>query len=236
MDINNMNAQDFLNLYCFTKCNDGSFYEDYKKNFKPTLKDIENYNNKVKQFETAWNKDKSLVHKYIGLRDRAENVKEDNNFDFCADIGHKFELWVEEQCKSYGVDLGMYQDNQQFIGENELGLEIKHDSKLQETGNVYIEYLALNKDETEFIKGGILKEDNSKYWLIGTEKEYYIFYKEDLLKLYKKLEDGSFKDDWGYKTAKRRTSKGMIISRKKCKEIMIADNIGEFLVKVGIIN
>lgn len=234
MDINNMNAQDYLNLYYFTKYPNSSIFEDYTKNFKPTLQDIKNYNKKVEQFEKTWKKDKSLVHKFISLREQKDDVKEDNDFGFCADIGHKFELWVEKECKKYGVDLKMYYDDKQFEGENALGLEIKHDSKLAETGNVYIEYLALNKDETDFIIGGILKEDNSKYWLIGTEKEYYIFYKSDLLRIYNRLANEKEKSKY-CKFAERRTSKGIVIAREYCKKIMIADNIGEFLVKVGII-
>lgn len=236
MDINHMTAEDYLNLYCFKKVCNKPIYKDYKENFHPTIQDIKNYNAKVYEMQKLWNKDKSAIHKNIPIREPKKEVKEDNNFDFCMDIGHKFELWVEKECKKYGVDLGMYYDNRQFKGENELGLEIKHDSKLAETGNVYIEYLALNRDESKFINGGILKEDNSKYWLIGTEKEYYIFYKKDLLKLYEKVMDGTYVHDWGYKMAERRTSKGIIISRKKCQQLMITNDIGEFLVKVGIIN
>lgn len=236
MDVNNMNAEDFLNLYCFKKASNGPMFKDYQNNFRPTIQDVDKYNYKVEQFNKTWEENKALVHKYISLRKPKEEVKEDNDFDFCAKIGHEFELWVEKECKKYDVDLGMYYDNRQFQGENALGLEIKHDGKLAETGNVYIEYQALNKNETKFIDGGILKDDNSKYWLIGTEEEYYIFYKDDLLKLYRKIIDGSYIYDWGYKKAERRTSKGIIISRKRCKEMMIADDIGVFLLKVGIIN
>ena len=233
MDINNMSADDFLNLYYFKKADTGPIFQDYRDNFKPTVQDVKNYNDRLRKIRLAWNKDKSTVHKFIRLSDQPKEVKEDNNFDYCAEIGHKFELWVEKEIKKYDVDLGMYYDDRQFQGENALGLEIKHDSKLAETGNVYIEYEALSKDESKFIKGGILKDDNSKYWLIGTEEEYYIFYKDDLLKIYKQVQNGFVK---GCGLAGRRTSKGIIISREKCKEIMIADDIGAFLLKVGIIN
>ena len=233
MDINKMTAEDYLNLYCFTKVCNKPIFKDYKENFHPTINDIRNYNAKVYEMEKVWAKNKPLIHKYIPFRENSKEVKEDNDFQFCANIGHEFELWVEKECKKYGVDLGMYYDKRQFNGENELGLEIKHDSKLKETGNVYIEYLALNKNETEFINGGILKNDNSKYWLIGTEEEYYIFYKLELLAIYSRLINGE--KVAGCRYAERRTSKGIIISREKCKEIMIADNIGEFLTKVGLI-
>ena len=170
-----MNAEDFLNLYYFKKSDSGPIFQDYKNNFNPTAQDIERYNKRLSQIQLTWDRDKSLVHKPIALREMPKEMKEDNNFKYCMEIGHKFELWVERVCAEYGVDLGMYYDDRQFQGENKLGLEIKHDSKLAETGNVYIEYMALSKDESKFINGSLLKDDNSKYWLIGTEEEYYIF-------------------------------------------------------------
>lgn len=240
MNVNEMTAKDFLDLYCFVQLKNKQIYLDYINNFRPTLKDVEDYSGKVEQFEEMWRKDKSVIHKPIAFRKYEENYKEDNDFKFCLEVGHKFELWVENEFKKYGVDLGMYYDNKQFRGENKLGLEIKHDSKLEETNNVYIEYEALNKEETEFYKSGILKEDDCKYWLIGTEKEYYIFYKEDLLKLYQKLtkdsktryqyKDGNRRKIY-YGLAEKRTSKGIVISREKCREMMIADNIQDFLYK-----
>lgn len=233
IDANNMNYEDYLKLFCYTQLEDKNLYKKYK-DFRPSLRDIQDYNHKLEQFEKAWNTDKSLVHKPISLTEQpTDEPEEDNDFDYCQQIGHKFELWVEKQCARYGVELGMYYDERQFKGENQLGLEIKHDSKLRETNNVYVEYQALSKDGSKMIAGGITKKDNSKYWLIGTEDEYYIFYKEDLVKIYERMMAGETVD--GCKFAERRTSKGIAISRETCKKLMIADNIGEFLVKVGII-
>lgn len=233
MNVDNMNYEDFLNLYYFVKNKNKQIYLDYKDNFHPTLQDIENYNTKVDEFKKMWEKDKSIIHKPIAFERLKDNYKEDNDFAYCLEIGHKFELWVEDECKKYGVDLGMYYGDKQFSGENELGLEIKHDGKLEETGNVYIEYEALNKDESRFYESGILKKDNCKYWLIGTEKEFYIFYKEDLYRIYRNLIKGN--NLAGCKLREKRTSKGFTISREKCKAIMIVNNIQDFLYKTGIL-
>lgn len=242
MNINNMDFEDYMNLFLFNsymKDKNKEMYVEYKNNFHPTRQDVEDYNKKVEQFKKAWEKDKALVHKPIFWEKPPEEVKEDNNFEFCQEVGHKFELWVEKEFKKYDIDIGMFYDERQLEGENEFGIEIKHDSKLQETNNVYIEYQALTKDESKFYDSGILKKDNSKYWLIGTEKEYYIFYKNDLLKLYEELMRSSKKmyyqenGDIYYGLKDRRTSKAVVISRKKCKEMMIADNIFEFLLKIG---
>lgn len=244
MDINNMSARDYLDLYLWINLKNKKFYNDYQDNFKPTRKDVEEYTAKLNQFESVWEKDKSIIHKPIAFEEQTGEVKKDNDFEFCNAIGHKFELWVEKECKKYGVELGMYYDDRQFKGENALGLEIKHDDKLKETNNVYIEYEALTKDESKFYPSGILKKDNCKYWLIGTEEEYYIFRKNDLVKLYEQLASDEKKEyyqmkngkrEWYFGFRERRTSKGIAISREKAKTMMISNNIGEFLVKVGII-
>ena len=231
LEINSMTSTDYMNLYYFCKANN-EYIKDYKT-WKPNISDIEKYNKTEKKFKEVWNKDKSIIHKSIALRDEKKEIKEDNDFEYSMEIGHKWELEIEKEFKKYDVDLGMYYDERQFKGENEFGIEIKHDGQIGKYGNIYIEYLALNRDETEFIPGGILKEDNSKYWLIGNEVDgYFIFYKYDLLDLYKKMVINKETVDRCY-LRERRTSKGIAIRKDKAREMMIADNIGEFLVKIG---
>lgn len=233
MNSNDMNYEDYLNLYFFVKNKNKEIYTDYRDNFHPTLKDIEEYNKKLEQFKKAWNKDKSLVHKPILITEQKVEQEEDNNFVGCQEIGHKWELEIEKEFKKYGIDLGMYYDKRQFKGENEFGIEIKHDDKIQETKNIYIEYDALSKDGTKFIEGGITKEDNSIYWLIGNETfGYFIFYKRVLYDIYRKTVLEHQKID-GCVLKGRRTSHAVAISIKKAREIMIADSIYEFLVKTG---
>ena len=240
MNSNSMTYIDYLNLYYFIKEKNKKIYTDYRDNFHPTIKDIEEYNTKVEEFKKMWNEDKAIIHKPISFGSYQREYKKDNNFKYCLEIGHKFELYVESEFKKYGIDLGMYYDNRQYRGENRLGIEIKHDGKLKETGNVYIEYQAINKDESKFYNSGILKDDNCKYWLIGTEKEYYIFNKKDLLDIYNELIDGEKQMHYQiingkrkiyYGLAEKRTSKGVVISREKAKDIMVADNIQEFITR-----
>lgn len=226
-----MTSKDYMNLYYFCKANNKKIIDF--KTWKPQLKDIENYNKVEKRFDEVWKKDKSLIHKNIALREATEEIKQDNNFQGCMEIGHKWEIQIEQEFKKYGVDIGMYYDNRQFKGENEFGIEIKHDGKIGKYGNIYIEYLALNRNETEFIPGGIAKKDNSKYWLIGNEiNGYYIFYKDTLYDIYQKMVINNEKVDRCY-LKERRTSKAIAIRIDKARELMISDNIGEFLVKIG---
>lgn len=245
MNSNTMNYEDYLNLYLFVKNANKEIYKDYKDNFHPTLKDIEEYNSKVEQFKKAWEKDKSLVHKPILISELPKEVDKDNNFVGCQEIGHKWELEIEKEFKKYGVDLGMYYDNRQFTGENEFGIEIKHDSKIQaylkyNKQNIFVEYNAINKEGTKFIDGGITKEDNAKYWLIGNEDfGYFIFYKKTLYDIYKKvvlehqhIEGCEIKET---RRGDKILSHGIAISVEKARELMIADNVYEFLVKIGIL-
>lgn len=236
MNINNMSFEDYLHLFLFNsyvKNKNKEMYKDYRDNFHPTKKDVEEYTQKYEQFRKAWEKDKSLIHKPILISEQSDVVDEDNNFVGCQEIGHKWELEIEKEFKKYGIDIGMYYDNRQFSGENEFGIEIKHDSKIQETGNIYIEYDALSKDGTKFIEGGITKEDNSIYWLIGNETfGYFIFYKKDLYKIYRQVVLEHQKID-GCVLRERKTSHAVAISVKKAKEIMIADSVYEFLIKTG---
>lgn len=238
MDINDMSAEDYLNLYCFIKLKNKQIYTDYQENFKPTREDVEEYNKKVEQFKKVWNEDKGKIHKPISFN-KQEEVDEENNFEGCMEIGHKWELYIEREFAECGINLGMYYDERQFIGENEFGIEIKHDDKIQVYDRVYIEYDAINKDGSKFIDGGITKEDNSIYWLQGNESYgYFIFYKKDLYEIYKKVKlEGQ--DIKGCSLRCRKTSEGKITSHGvaidvwKVKEIMIADNILEFLSKIG---
>lgn len=241
MDINKMTSTDYMNLYYFTKSNNRRI-TNYKT-WKPQLQDIERYNATEKKFKEVWKTNKSKIHKYIALREETKNKNKENDFEGCMEIGHKWELQIEEEFKKYGVDIGMYYDERQFKGENEFGIEIKHDSKIYEYdkkyGTIFIEYLAINKNETDFIDGALLKKDNSIYWLIGNEKDgYFIFYKKTLLDLYKKIVSNKQFVDRCYLKEKRTskglvTAKGIVIRCDKARELMIADDIQEFLLKIG---
>lgn len=242
MNINNMDFEDYMKLFLFNsymKDKNKEMYIDYRDNFHPTSQDIEDYNNKVEQFKKAWEKDKALVHKPIMLSAPKIVVDKDNDFVYCQEVGHKWELEIEKKFKEYGIDIGMYYDERQFKGENEFGIEIKHDDKIQVFKRVYIEYDALDKDEKEFIAGGITKEDNSIYWLIGNETYgYFIFYKSVLYKIYRQMVlEGKKVEGCSLRSKKtdsgKVTSHGIAIDISKAKEIMIADNILEFLIKTG---
>ena len=50
--------------------------------------------------------------------------------------------------------------------------------RLQKTGNVYIEYQERMTNAGEWVDSGILKQDQTKYFLIGTVEEFFILPRE----------------------------------------------------------
>lgn len=98
-----------------------------------------------------------------------------------------FEIFVYTLLYSKGVDLKPYYTEEgQNSGENELGVEIKNDTLIKKTGNIYIEYMeksAANK--AVYVKSGILKDDNTRFFIIGEKQAFWILRKSDLRNIFK---------------------------------------------------
>ncbi|MFV8362987.1 hypothetical protein ACNQGO_06305 [Flavobacterium sp. ZT3P35] len=136
-------------------------YNAFKENFGTT------YNAKV----SIWS-DRSKTDYY--------KVKLQESFIFENQIANILE-------KEYDLEIGQYltPEGQYDLGENALGIEIKNDTLIAKYGNVYIEYQEKSKSSNSvFINSGILKNDNSIYFLIGTIDAFYIFKKKRLLEIF----------------------------------------------------
>jgi hypothetical protein len=97
--------------------------------------------------------------------------------DFCVDV------FIRE----LGISITNYQSAKyQFRGgENPQGIEIKHDKKFNDTGNLYIEIGEKSDPERpEFVRSGIYRNDNSWLYSIGDYNTIYIFSKSLLQHLY----------------------------------------------------
>ena len=100
-----------------------------------------------------------------------------------------------------------YGKNQQYRqGETAAGIEIKCDMKLQETGNVYIEYQERITKDGEWVDSGILKKDETRYFLIGTVEKFYILPRTKLQSYYNRL------------VKEHLTSKGFIMSKRRAEQ------------------
>ena len=101
----------------------------------------------------------------------------------------EFENFIAEMLKeNYSIDIDAFltPEGQYDFGENKLGIEIKNDTLIKKYGNVYIEYAEKSKASNNvFVKSGILKDDNTEYFLIGESDQFYIFRKQRLLEIYK---------------------------------------------------
>lgn len=74
---------------------------------------------------------------------------------------------------------------QNDIGESLTRHEIKYDKKMKNTGNLYIEtHEKRYKNNETWVNSGILRNDNSIFYIIGDMDECYLFLKNTLKCLY----------------------------------------------------
>lgn len=102
---------------------------------------------------------------------------------------HAFEVYVDWLFRTQGIDIGLYygKDQQYHQGETQIGMEIKCDMRSVETGNYYIEYQERMYNNTQWIDSGILKQDHTRFYLLGTINHFVIFEREWLMEYYDRL-------------------------------------------------
>lgn len=135
-----------------------------------------------------------------------------------------FELYIYTLFLENGMDLNPYLTEEgQNTGENEKGVEIKNDMMYKSTNNVYIEYQEKsNVDNTVFVNSGILKEDNTKYFLIGDRDKFWIFDKQQLVALFNReypINQRGLPLSPGIRFAGNRTSRGMLLAVYKADQL-----------------
>lgn len=103
-------------------------------------------------------------------------------------LGLHYQDFVVEELYKIGLPIISYSSKEfQFnIGENKAGIEIKNDQNFRKTGNFYIEISEKsNPKNKNFIPSGIYRTDNTWLYLIGDEKDIYIFAKNQLVAIHK---------------------------------------------------
>lgn len=166
------------------------------------------------------------------LEDENAKLKEQVKFNYCDELGKQFQDLCTDKLLNIGINLNCYSSKKYQLnkGESASLLEIKHDSKWQQTGNLYFEVEALNKAQTEMVGGGIKKEDKSWLYLIGDETKAFIFSKFQLQRLYEKVcaNEDKWKKSYGItirqhvdKDTGKATSSGMCIPVSKLDVIGI---------------
>ena len=92
--------------------------------------------------------------------------------------GLEYQDYVTDVLYQHGLVLVGYSSKkfQNEKGENVLGAEIKRDGKFRKTGNLYIELAEKSHpDKENYTQSGINRDDNSWLYIIGDEKDIYIF-------------------------------------------------------------
>ena len=135
-----------------------------------------------------------------------------------------FEVYVYTLFYENGMDLHPFLTEEgQNTGENEKGVEIKNDMMYKTTNNIYIEYQEkADINNSVFVNSGILKDDNTKYFLIGDLDKFWIFEKRQLVQLfareYNKKERGLPLTP-GIRFSGNPTSRGMLLSVDRADQL-----------------
>ena len=165
------------------------------------------------------------------LTEENEKLKNQLKFNTCKDIGEEYQDFICDELLKIGLSLNVYVSRKYQLnkGESASGIEIKHDSKWQQTGRLYFEVEAVNKKQTEMIGGGITKEDSSWLYLIGDETKAFIFAKQQLIRLYEKVKENptKWKEKYGISIYQHKDpDNGIITSSGMCIPVKELDRIG----------
>lgn len=235
------------NLICVRKLNKDSFSKDDYISFCLTSSMIDDYNAVVLNSDKVIcdaindfkNNNPSLVSSFFSGYGTTfppkviiwEQRKHTKYYIEKLQESFLFELYIYTLFLENGMDLNPYLTEEgQNTGENEKGVEIKNDTKYRTTNNVYIEYKEKsNVVNSEFVNSGILKDDNTKFFLIGDKDKFWIFDKQQLVKLFNKEYLKNKKRmtlSQGIRFASNPTSRGMLLS------VQIADQLTKTIVDV----
>ena len=101
------------------------------------------------------------------------------------EAGQRFQDYIASRLYDEGIVLVNFQSReaQQEDGENKLGLEIKWDDKLAQTGNVWIEVEEKSDpQQPRYVPSGIDRDDGTWLYGIGDYREFFVFSKRTLRK------------------------------------------------------
>jgi len=97
--------------------------------------------------------------------------------------GMRYQDFIAEQLMSRGIALNCYSSKKYQLerGESLSGIEVKYDSRMAQTGNVYVETAEKSRpDLPEYTPSGVCRDDGSWLWLIGDYTEALLMGKRQL--------------------------------------------------------
>ena len=118
--------------------------------------------------------------------------------------GEEFQDYVSDLLHDRGISIGLYTSRKYQIekGESRSGFEIKYDKQLETTGNLFIEVQERHDPTGKYVPSGILRKDNTLFYVIGNHKRVMVFGKYQLIDLIRakkfKLVENKEKTGVGY--------------------------------------
>lgn len=178
--------------------------------------------------------------RYNELLTKEKELKNKNDFDYCNDKGCIYQDVLTDELYKYGINLNMYSSKyyQMKYGENKCGVEIKHDSKITKTGNLYIEFEAISKKQDKMLNGGINKQDRAWLYVIGNINVSFVFSKKQLVRLCEKVKEKPdvWKKKYGIDIRQHKNEDGTITSSGMVLPIKCLDMLGICLLKLEMGN
>lgn len=106
--------------------------------------------------------------------------------------GFEFQDFVAIEFAKIGIPITNFSSKklQSKIGENLQGYEIKNDEMFRRTGNLWIETHekteSMRNNGIEYFESGILRADNTKFYVIGDYLGVFLIQKKVLKKMHEK--------------------------------------------------
>lgn len=103
------------------------------------------------------------------------------------EAGLEYQDFISDELRKYGIILSAYTSRkwQNEKGESASGIEIKHDMRMHDTGNLYIEVAEkANPNNAEYVPSGIMRDDNTWLYLIGDYTKAFLFSKKQVQSIY----------------------------------------------------
>jgi hypothetical protein len=125
--------------------------------------------------------------------------------------GAAFEFYIYEQfLDRVGIEIVSLPKGHHILGENYEGIEVKYDARMHSTGNVYIEVAEKSHpNKPKYYPSGIMRADNSHFYLIGNYKEAFVFGKAQLVALV---------NEHDYRCVQKATSLGYLMPLAEARE------------------
>lgn len=165
-------------------------------------------------------------------REYLERLERQDEYLEKFDASEEYQDFIVDQLMRRGIVINQYSSKkyQNDVGESALGIEVKFDMRLHETGNVYIEVAERKSPDKDFVPSGVLRNDNSWLFLIGNYDRALLLSKKHMRLLLK--EPDAKLSKLGIRRCDKETSQGYVIayeplSRSTCclKEFHFEDGM-----------